>query len=489
MHDELTDAPAWDAPRATGPLDAVVELPGSKSLTARALVLTAIAAGPSTLTSVLRSRDTELMIAALTTLGARIVEDGSPTRLRVTPAPLPFPVSRVSGQASGAGGTGGVGGPARIDCGLAGTVMRFIPPLAALADAPVLLDGDEAARARPLGPLLDAVAALGARVDYQGEPGFLPVLITPSAPDSAARDAEAADGTGTGPRPIAVDSSASSQFLSALLLTAPLLPGGARITPTGPVPSLPHVAMTVASLRERGVDVEEPAPSLPEGERAWTVAPGRPTGGEVAIEPDLSNAGPFLAAALVAGGRVRVPNWPASTTQAGDAWRELLPRLGGATRFIDAPDGSLTLEATGTGRLAGIDADLSAVGELAPTVAALAILASAQGGASRLRGIAHLRGHETNRLAAIVSEAQRLGASARETADGIEIDALAGPSPLRPALLRSYADHRMATLAAIIGLAVPGTRLDDVACTSKTLPGFTGLWERMLASAPDEEAR
>lgn len=485
MHDELTDAPAWDAPRATGPLDAVVELPGSKSLTARALVLAAIAAGPSTLTGVLRSRDTELMIAALTTLGARIVEDGSPTRLRVTPAALPFPVSQAAGRA---GGTDGDGAPARIDCGLAGTVMRFIPPLAALADVPVLLDGDEAARARPLGPLLDAVASLGARVDYQGEPGFLPVLITPGALGVAARDT-GAEGAGTGPRPIAVDSSASSQFLSALLLTAPLLPGGARITPTGPVPSLPHVAMTVASLRERGVDVEEPAPSLPEGERAWTVAPGRPTGGEVAIEPDLSNAGPFLAAALVAGGRVCVPNWPASTTQAGDAWRELLPRLGGATRFIDAPDGSLTLEATGTGRLAGIDADLSAVGELAPTVAALAILASAQGGASRLRGIAHLRGHETNRLAAIVSEAQRLGASARETADGIEIDALAGPSPLRPALLRSYADHRMATLAAIIGLAVPGTRLDDVACTSKTLPGFTGLWERMLASAPDEEAR
>lgn len=471
MHDEPTDAPAWAAPRAMGPLNAVVELPGSKSLTARALVLAATAAGPSALTGVLRARDTDLMIAALTALGASFEEDGSPTRLRVTPAPLPFPVSRATRP-------GGANGPVRIDCGLAGTVMRFIPPLAALADAPVLLDGDGAARARPLGPLLDAVSALGARVDCQGEPGFLPVLITPGALDDGSQR------PGGGARDLAVDSAASSQFLSALLLAAPLLPGGARITPTGHVPSLPHVAMTVASLRERGVRVNEPAAGIPEGERAWAVAPGRPTGGEIAIEPDLSNAGPFLAAALVAGGSVRVPRWPAATTQAGDAWRDLLPRLGGTTRLIDEPDGSLTLEATGTGRLAGIDADLSDVGELAPTVAALAILASAQGRASRLSGIAHLRGHETDRLAAIVAEARRLGAPARETADGIEIGALAAGARLRPALLHSYADHRMATLAALIGLAVPGTLLDDVSCTAKTLPGFTGLWERMLATAP-----
>ncbi|SHI30757.1 3-phosphoshikimate 1-carboxyvinyltransferase [Actinomyces denticolens] len=471
MHDEPTDAPAWAAPCAMGPLNAVVELPGSKSLTARALVLAATAAGPSALTGVLRARDTDLMIAALTTLGARFEEDGSPTRLRVTPAPLPFPVSRATRP-------GGANGPVRIDCGLAGTVMRFIPPLAALADAPVLLDGDGAARARPLGPLLDAVSALGARVDCQGEPGFLPVLIAPGALDDGSQR------PGGGARDLAVDSAASSQFLSALLLAAPLLPGGARITPTGHVPSLPHVAMTVASLRERGVRVNEPAAGVPEGERAWAVAPGRPAGGEIAIEPDLSNAGPFLAAALVAGGSVRVPRWPAATTQAGDAWRDLLPRLGGTTRLIDEPDDSLTLEATGTGRLAGIDADLSNVGELAPTVAALAILASAQGRASRLRGIAHLRGHETNRLAAIVAEARRLGAPTRETADGIEIGALAAGSRLRPALLHSYADHRMATLAALIGLAIPGTLLDDVACTAKTLPGFTGLWERMLATAP-----
>ncbi|WP_159813844.1 3-phosphoshikimate 1-carboxyvinyltransferase [Actinomyces sp. zg328] len=492
MHDEPTDAPAWAAPRALGPLNAVVELPGSKSLTARELVLAATAAGPSTLAGVLRARDTDLMIAALTTLGARFEEDGSPTRLRVTPAPIPFPVSRSERPTADATASA----PARVDCGLAGTVMRFIPPLAALADAPLLLDGDDAARSRPLGPLLDAVSALGARVDYLAAPGFLPVLITPGAPAGAgAANAVAGTraGAGTGPRGLAIDSTASSQFLSALLLAAPLLPGGARITPTGRVPSLPHVAMTVASLRERGVSVEEPAAGAPEGERAWAVAPGRPAGASTTIEPDLSNAGPFLAAALVAGGTVSVPHWPASTSQAGDAWRGLLPRLGGTIRLIQESDGAPALQATGTGALAGIDADLSAVGELAPTVAALAVLASAQGHASRLRGIAHLRGHETDRLAAIVAEARRLGAPARETADGIEVGALAAGTQLRPALLHSYADHRMATFAAIIGLAVPGVRLDDVACTSKTLPGFTGLWGRMLASvspaAPGREAR
>ena len=468
MHDEPTDAPAWNAPRATGPLDAVVELPGSKSLTARALVLAAIAAGPSTLTGVLRSRDTELMIAALTTLGARIVEDGSPTRLRVTPAALPFPVSQAAGRAGGADGDGA---PARIDCGLAGTVMRFIPPLAALADAPVLLDGDEAARARPLGPLLDAVASLGARVDYQGEPGFLPVLITPGALGVAARDT-GAEGPGTGPRPIAVDSSASSQFLSALLLTAPLLPGGARITPTGPVPSLPHVAMTVASLRERGVDVEEPAPSLPEGERAWTVAPGRPTGGEVAIEPDLSNAGPFLAAAMVTGGRVRIPAWPGATTQAGDAWRALLGHMG-ATITLD--EEGLTLSGPGAGNYPGIKATMAEVGELTPTLAAICAYASSP---SHLSGIAHLRGHETDRLAALVAEINRAGGQAEETEDGLIIT----PRPLHAAQIRSYADHRMATFGAILGLVTPGITVDDIACTSKTLPGFEAMWASLVSA-------
>ena len=416
-------AEPWRAPVAAGALDAVVELPGSKSLSARALLLATVADAPTTLTGLLRSRDTELMLAALRALGARFENlDETGTHLRVTPAPLPLHVQA---------GPDGLG---RIDVGLAGTVMRFVPALAALADTPVVFDGDEAARRRPMAPLLDALAALGADVTHLGEPGFLPFRVGPG--DGALLRAEGAR--------VAVDGSASSQFVSALLLLGAILPGGLELTPTGPVPSLTHVAMTVATLRERGIAVDEPAPGAGDGERTWRVHPGRPRGGEVVIEPDLSNAGPFLAAALVAGGRVSVPHWPAATTQAGDAWRELLPRLGGE---VTLADGLLT--ARGTGRLTGIHADLSDVGELAPTVAALA------------------------------TQIRLLGGDAEESDDGLIIR----PAPLHGAALRSYADHRMATFAAIIGLSVDGVSLDDVECTSKTLPGFTDLWAAMLATA------
>ena len=480
----MSTSPAgpWPAPAARGPLEATVALPGSKSLTARALLLAAVAEGPTTLTGVLRSRDTELMEAALTALGARFERlDGEATRLRVRPAPLPLHVEA---------GPDGVG---RIDCGLAGTVMRFVPPLAALADAPVVFDGDEAARNRPLGPLLDALAGLGAEVACLGEPGRLPVRVGPgggalAGPADPARPER--------PHRVGVDASGSSQLLSALLLAAPLLPGGLAVTAVGRVPSLPHVAMTVAALRERGIVVDEPeepdaTAAGSGGGRTWTVRPGRPRGGESSIEPDLSNAGVFLAAALVAGGEVGVPHWPAPTTQGGDSWRELLVRLGGEVELRAGADGSRTLVAhgSGAGGLRGIDADLSAVGELAPAVAALALLASANGRASRLTGIAHLRGHETDRLAALVAEITRVGGVARQADDGLAIDALPAGGRLRPALMRSYGDHRMAAFAALVGLGVPGTELDDVACTSKTLPGFPALWAGMLGRGPQEQRK
>ncbi len=469
MSDTPADGPPrpWTAPTPLGPLDATVALPGSKSLTSRALLLAAVADGPTTITGVPPSRDTGLMVAALETLGARFNEAGGRSRLRAFPAPLPLHV------ATGPDGTG------HVDCGLAGTVMRFVPPLAALADAPVVFDGDEAARRRPLGPLLDALAALGARTLCLAEPGHLPVRVEPGG-GALLRPCDPAPGT---PHRVGVDASESSQLLSALLLVGALLPGGLAVTPTGRVPSLPHIAMTAACLRERGVPVEEPGDGALEGARTWIVHPARPAGGEVTIEPDLSNAGPFLAAALIAGGEVRVPHWPMTTTQGGDAWRELLPRLGGSVELRAEADGSGTLVARGTGAadLRGIDADLSAVGELAPGVAALAALASAHGRPSRLRGIAHLRGHETNRLTALVAEIARIGGRARESEDGIVIDALPAGARLHPALLHSHADHRMATFAALIGLGVKGTELDDIECTSKTLPDFPALWTAMLS--------
>ena len=473
----------WPVPAARGPLDATVALPGSKSLTARALLLSAVAADPTTITGVLRSRDTDLMLTALTALGARFEEiGGDPTHLRARPVPLPARVETGPDQAG------------RIDVGLAGTVMRFVPPLAALADAPVVFDGDRAARLRPLGPLLDALTELGAEVTCLGEPGRLPVRV---GPGNGALRRPADPARPERPHRVSVDASASSQFLSALLLIGPLLPGGLAVTAVGPVTSLPHVTMTVASLRERGIVIEEP--EEPDGSadpadsadpsadtsgsgRTWIVHPGRPAGGRAGIEPDLSNAGPFLAAALIASGEVRLPGWPAPTTQAGDAWRELLPRLGGDVELRDGPEGVRTLVVRGAGAssLRGIDADLSAVGELTPVVAALAALASEHGHPSRLRGIAHLRGHETDRLAALVTEITRVGGIARQTDDGLMIDALPAGDRLHPALLRSYADHRIAAFAALIGLGVPGTELDDVECTSKTLPDFPALWAGML---------
>ncbi|WP_139738678.1 3-phosphoshikimate 1-carboxyvinyltransferase [Actinomyces wuliandei] len=481
--------PWWPAPTAPGPLDATVGLPGSKSLTARALVLAAVAREPTVLTGVLRSRDTDLMIAALRTLGVRVEQaepprepaapecpatagrpgsagapPGAGSRLRVTPSSLPLHV--VPGGS--------------VDCGLAGTVMRFVPALAVLADAPVVLDGDPAARLRPMAPLLEALATLGATVTYLGRPGFLPVRVEPDADRLLGPGAGASAPGPRRPHRVEVDASGSSQLLSALLLVAPLLPGGLQVTTIGGVPSLAHVRMTVEALRHRSVVVEEPGTPGPGA--TWRVLPGLPVGGEVVVEPDLSNAGPFLAAALVAGGTVRVPGWPPSTTQAGDAWRSLLPRMGGSvTLTTSLVDGQAlpVLSAHGDGQVRGIDADLSDVGELAPTVAALAAVAAHQGQGSRLTGIAHLRGHETDRLAALSTEIRRLGGDAQETPDGLVIR----PARLHAARLRSYADHRMATFAAVVGLAVEGVEVDDVGCTSKTLPGFAGMWQTMLDDA------
>ena len=431
---------AWAAPFHPGPVDAAVRLPGSKSLTNRYLVLAALGEEPARIHRPLIARDTVLMARGLAGMGAALSHEGR--TLTLTPGPL---------------------GSARIQAGLAGTVMRFIPAVAAFAVGDVTVDGDPAARTRPMDPVVRALRDLGVEVEHAADASgraVLPVTV---------------HGTGSvGGGSVEIDASASSQFVSALLLLGALLPGGLELTPTGPVPSLTHVAMTVATLRERGIAVDEPSPGAGDGERTWRVHPSHPRGGQVAIEPDLSNAGPFLAAALVAGGRVSVPHWPAATTQAGDAWRELLPRLGGEVTL----SGEL-LTARGTGRLTGITTDLSDVGELVPTVAALATLAGAQGHASTLTGIAHLRGHETDRLAALATEIRLLGGDAEETTDGLIIR----PAPLHGAALHSYADHRMATFAAIIGLGVDGVRLDDVECTSKTLPGFVGLWAAMLATA------
>jgi 3-phosphoshikimate 1-carboxyvinyltransferase len=416
----------WQAPVATGPVRATVAVPGSKSITNRALLLAALAQRGGTVAGALRSRDTELMISALRALGVPVTVEADTVRV---------------------GPHAGLSGPAEIDCGLAGTVMRFVPPAAALADGKVHFDGDPRARERPMGTVLDALRALGATIDGDA----LPFTLQGKG--------SLAGGT------VTIDASASSQFVSGLLLAGARYDAGLTLRHDGkPVPSMPHIEMTVSMLREAGVAVvAEP--------NTWRVEPGPVAARDWRVEPDLSNATPFLAAAAVTGGTVTVPGWPAHTTQAGDAIRDILASMGCTVTLSRAG-----LTVVGPTQLSGVDIDLHDAGELAPTVAALAVLA---GSPSVLRGIAHLRGHETDRLAALVAEINGLGGEARATEDGLTIR----PVPLHGGIWHAYADHRMATAGAIVGLVVAGVEVDDIATTAKTLPDFPAMWQTMLAGS------
>lgn len=429
----------WIAPTASGPLSARVLLPGSKSLTNRELVLAALADGPSLLRRPLHSRDTALMADALRALGTRIDEvpgDGAfGPDLRITPAEE-------------------LGGSTSIECGLAGTVMRFVPPVAALGLGPVVLDGDAAARRRPMRATVDALRALGVDVDDAGR-GALPFTIHATG---AVEGGE-----------VAIDASASSQFVSGLLLAAPRFHRGLTLRHTGQrLPSLPHIEMTIAVLAARGVAVANPEPGV------WVVGPGTIRAADTRIEPDLSNAAPFVLASLVAGGTVSIADWPADSTQVGNELLELLPRLGATVTRTDTGitvDGGAGVR--GGARPEGIDLDLGHAGELTPSVVALLALASS---ASTVTGIGHLRGHETDRLAALCEDLGRIGGRAHELEDGIRID----PRPLHGGPWRAFADHRIATAGAIVGLAVPGIAVDDIGATAKTMPEFPELWARML---------
>ncbi len=420
----------WTAPLAQVPVNATVDIPGSKSETNRALVLAALADGPSVITGGLDARDTRLMRDALRALGVAITENGD--RWEVTPPAEFTPADR-------------------IDCGLAGTVMRFVPPLAALASGRTRFDGDPEARVRPMAGLLDGLAGAGAGVerDEQG----LPVTITGRSdlPGGA----------------VVIDSGASSQFVSGLLLAGARFAGGLDLRHKGPspVPSRPNIDMTVQMLRDRGVQIDEPEPDH------WVVSPGTITGGDFVIEPDLANAAPFLAAAAVTGGRITVPRWPRVSNQPGAAITDVLA-LFGADVHLD--DDRLTVEGTDT--LEGIDIDLRDASELTPVVAVLGALADK---ATHIHGVAHIRGHETDRLAALEQDLDGVGAHVRQTDDGLVIH----PRLLRSNRWLSYADHRMVTAGALLGLVIDDIELDDVGCVSKTMPGFVDLWTTMLADS------
>ena len=439
----------WPAPSASKPLNATVVVPGSKSLSNRYLILAALGAAPVRLVGLLRSRDTELMMDALRSLGVRCeIDFDTDTTVTVIPP-----------------SDGRFRGNTKVFCGLAGTVMRFVPGLAMFADGPVEFDGDEQAYARPMKPVLDGLQQLGATVDYHGEEGRLPFTITPPAYGDTARQA---------PSVVSIDSSGSSQFISGLLLIGSRVPGGLELHHTGEkTPSLPHIRMTVADLQGSGVNAQ-----ADEEARVWSVQPGAvQLPDTVTVEPDLSNAAPFLGAALIAGGTVRVPHWPENTTQPGGLLPGYLERMGAKISFPEQ-DGIRYCEVTGDGHIEGLgDFDLTAAGEIAPSLAAVLVFADKP---TRMLGIGHLRGHETNRLEALVNEIERIGGEARELPDGLEIIPTKEEN-LRSSDMETYADHRMATFAAMLGLRVNGIQIRNVATTAKTLPNFVDMWNGMLA--------
>ncbi len=429
----------WAAPVAAGPLRATLTVPGSKSLTNRELILAGLAEIPSRLSAPLHSDDSVRMIEALRALGIGI-ETAAGTGefgddLIVTPT---WPLR----------------GETVVDCGQAGTVMRFVAAIAGFSRGDVTLTAHESALHRPMGAMIKALRDLGVDIDDGGH-WSLPFTVRGHG---HVRGGE-----------IAIDASASSQFVSGLLLAAPRFDVGLHLVHSGArLPSMPHIDMTVEALAHRGVHVERPAP----GE--WVVPAGPVRGKDVAIEPDLSNAAPFLAAAMIAGGAVSVKGWPAHSTQPGAMLTDILSVMGAR---VSRRGGILTVTAGAAG-IQGVDLDLSAAGELTPTMVALAAFADAP---TTLYGIGHIRGHETDRIAALISELRSLGGEAHELDDGIRIV----PRPLHGGVWHAHHDHRLATTGALIGLAVPGVVVDDIGTTAKTLPEFPELWERMLSTAPD----
>ena len=433
----------WASPAAAGPVSARVRLPASKSITNRALVLAALSDGPAVIANPLRARDTTLAAAALRALGTVILdeEDESRTAWHVTPG-QPAPGSAVS-----------------VYVGNAGTVMRFLPGLAALTSAAVAFDGDARARQRPVGPILAALRQLGVHIEDGGR-AAVPFTV----------HGRGAVRGGT----VVLDASGSSQLVSGLLLAAPRFDEGIEVRHEGPpVPSAPHIAMTVRMLRAAGADVAElgsgPGRQRPD---AWRVRPGRLDLGSVTVEPDLSNAGPFLAAALVTGGTVTIPGWPRDSLQAAGAILDVLTRMGARCEV-----GTAGLTVTGGGRIRGITADLRDVNELTPVLTAAAAVAESP---SVFTGLAHTRTHETDRLAALAKEINALGGDITELPDGLQIR----PRPLRAEAaggpFGSYDDHRMVMAAAVLGLAVPGIRVAGADTVAKTFPDFTEVWAGML---------
>ena len=415
----------------SAPLDATIRVPGSKSITNRALVAAALANGTSTLTGVLAADDTEAMLDSLQRLGIDVTIDRSTATVTVI-------------------GTGGEvpPGPIDLDARMSGTTARFLAPILAWGPGPYRLDGAEQMRARPMGDGFDALTRLGARIESTDQPGHLPATITAAAPERT--------------NEVRLRADASSQFVSGLLLSAPLRPNGLVVRLDGEIVSRPYLDLTVQVMASFGVTVERP------DDRSFLVLPGPYQACEYAIEPDASAASYFFAAPVIAGGRVRVVGLGRSAMQGDVAFVDLLEQMGAE---VERGDDHIEVRSNPAG-LRGVTADLADFSDTAQTLAAAAVFAD---GPTTVTGIGFIRRKETDRVAAVVAELHRCGIDATEDADGFTIV----PGTPSPATIRTYDDHRMAMSFALLGLRVPGIEIDDPGCVAKTFPGFWDVFESL----------
>jgi 3-phosphoshikimate 1-carboxyvinyltransferase len=413
-----------------------VPVPGSKSIANRALVAAALADGDSTLTNVPAGDDTVAMLDCLAGLGVSV--DGS------------------GGDIVRVAGSGGTMHPtaSRLDARLAGTTSRFVTALAALADRPVTVDGEPALRARPMGELHEALTVLGASIDHGAAAGRLPVTITGPLRRG-----------GT----VSLRGDVSSQFVTALMLVAPLLDGGLRIELTSPLVSLPYVRLTAWVMGVFGagpVDV---------GGRHVAVPPGRYRGTDLAVEADASSASYPLAVAAVAGGEVVVPGLSTDSPQGDIAIAELLAAMG---CDVDTSTGGLRVRRDGEQPLRGIDVELAAMSDLVPTVAAVAVTAATP---TVIRGVGFIRAKESDRLGGLAAELTKTGARVRVTEDGLAIEPVpGGVASLHGATLHTHHDHRLAMAFAVLGAAVDGVAIDDPAVVAKSWPGFWDAYDTLV---------
>ena len=414
--------PALDIKPLEVPPDATVSLPGSKSITNRALICAALASGETTLTGALFADDTEAMVEAVRSLGAEVVctPETATMRIRGTAGTVETPEGAV------------------VDARMSGTTSRFLAPVLTLSGRPVTLDGHPQLRARPFGDLADSLRRLGVRVEFPSGGDGLPMLIRgPIRSDEAA---------------VATDR--SSQFLSGLMLAGPLVPGGLSFRIDRSAVSRPYVEMTAAVMRSFGAAVAVGP------EAVHVVGNGYEPVESYAVEPDASAASYFWAAAAITSGTVVVEGLGADSIQGDARFTALLADMGAG---VDEDEAGTRV--TG-GPLQGVDVDLSDISDTAPT---LGVVAAVAGTPTTVRGIGFVRGKESDRIAAVVSELRRCGVEARELADGFTV--APPPAPVG-ARVRTYDDHRIAMAFSVLGLVVPGMQIENPGCVAKTFPGF-----------------